>query len=536
LRSLHNRVFWIGAVALFLVLPHNRSPRTTTEELLEKVRHATGYEHLAAWGSGLWFEGGGKASGMNARFSYLIFSDGRFQMSIDARIGGTTGYDGRCGWQVDYTGMTYPLECWELEVAKLVAWTFGGYWLNPSCPLKLDLMPSQCTMFTSVISVRILGGVVEAAVYIDRRTYLPQKVTWQIYGEENSVSFRDYKQARGVTLPHHLEITEDGDVLDFRVERIAPAEPLTIDACQAFRQPPPDTDFDPATPPSVESRMSPHGLLVRAVLNEDIAAWFILDSGTSCNVIDKSLAKELRLERYGKGKAVGSSGTEDITFYQADLLSLGPLRITRPVFVEGRFGYRRNAPNQDAVVGILGFDLLARCLLEIDVGTLSVSIYRPGDYSEDGLTWEECVFCHDVPAVHCTLADNLSGLFTVDLGYAGTVLLHTPFVKTHQLLESSQLEPIQLEGIGGTVPGYRGYIDWFEIGSTRITRPVVVFSDSDRGASADRATSGTIGGGLLSQFERVVFDYSNKRIGLLYGMNRGTTLDPRCSVSSTSMD
>ena len=82
-----------------------------------------------------------------------------------------------------------------------------------------------------------------------------------------------------------------------------------------------DTYFMEGALPVVESSLGPRGLLVRAMIDENREAWFILDCGSSCNVIDKNLAKDLNLEVFGKGKAIGAGGTTDIKFYQAKQLN-----------------------------------------------------------------------------------------------------------------------------------------------------------------------------------------------------------------------
>ena len=289
---------------------------------------------------------------------------------------------------------------------------------------------------------------------------------------------------------------------------------FAVEAAGAIEPPPDDTYFNLGIPSAVPSVLTERGLLVKPNIDGRDDVWFILDTGTSCNVIDERYASDLRMERRGKGKAIGVGGTSDIAFLQGRVLTLGPVAMIDPVFVDGRYSYgNREAKYQ--VGGILGFDFLARCVVEIEVASGAVSIHKPGEYANDRAEWEEIIFATDTPAVRCEMSDGLSGIFYLDTGYSGNVNFHTGFVEQHALLDGRELTAVQLEGYGGSVDAYRTEIPWFEVGGKRFESPTVVLSTADRGTTADRVTAGTIGGGFLSQFDTLILDYPGKRIGFV---------------------
>jgi hypothetical protein len=484
------------------------------DSLVAGVRTAVGYDALRARGSGIVLDADGTATGVSSEFHYILLTDGRFRMECNSSLGWVFAFTGTEGYRVDYTGMVYPLEHWSLEVKTLTAWVVGHYWLDPDSPLDLRPVEPEARLGPLGVIARMPGGVVEAQVCVDPKTFLPQSMSWSVYGGENLLELADYGTVDGVAYPHHIRITADGDITDMRVTAISEAGESAVEAAGTVMPPPNDTYFNLETASVVPSVLTERGLLVKPNVDGCDDVWFILDTGTSCNVIDERYAKDLRMEQRGKGKAIGVGGTSDIVFLQGRVLTLGPVAIIDPVFVDGRYSYgSQKAKHQ--VGGILGFDFLARCVAEIEVASGAVTIHMPGEYENDSAEWREIIFATDTPAIRCEMSDGLSGIFYLDTGYSGNVNFHTGFVEQHGLLDGRDLRAVELEGYGGTVDAYQTEIPWFEVGGKRFGNPTVILSTADRGTTADRVTAGTIGGGFLSQFDTLILDYPGKRIGFV---------------------
>ena len=514
-------IFLLILLACGIIIGCQPSGRSDTElrdidptSLLEDVRTAVGYDALRTWRSGIVLDGAGSSSGVPSEFHYVLLFDGRFKMECNSSLGYLAAFTGTDGYRSDYTGMVYPLEHWSLEVKSLMAWFLGYNWLNPESPLELSPAGVEVRDGLLGITARMPRGVVEVHFWIDSETLLPEAMSWSIYGDENLLELTDYRSVRGVAYPHHIRLTEDGGRTEIRVAAVSEATEAAVDAVGAVLPRPNDTYFNLEIPAAVPSALTNRGLLVRPNVDGCDDVWFILDTGTSCNVIDDRYAKDLGMKQRGKGRAIGVGGTCDIVFLQGNVLTIGPVAMLGPVFVDGRFSYG-NKKVQYEVGGILGFDFLARCVVEIDVASGSVSIYMPGEYTNDSAEWNEIIFATDVPALECAMAGGLSGLFYIDTGYADNVTLHGGFVEQHDLLSGRDLEEVGLEGHGGEVSAYRTEIPWFEFGGRRFEHPSVILACADRGSTADKVTAGTVGGGLLSQFETLILDYPGKRIGFV---------------------
>lgn len=503
------------SISILLCAANTVLARDSTSEVLDQVREKIGWEESQSRGYGIQVDGSGEALGLNSKFSFHFFKDGQFRLLVDSKLGSIKGYDGRSGWQVDYTGMPYDLEYYELEVTKVMAWVIGGYWLDPDCPVNLKLLPDIANASTIRISAITHKGYVEFTIHLNRHSYLPEKLTWQIFSDENFIEFELYEQMGFFFFPQHIVRYEEGEVTDIHV--ISIKKVLEVSSSQILTPPktPLDTDFMGATSPIVESSLGAHGLLLRATVERKTDVWFFLDCGANCNTVDATLARSHGMEVLGKGITMGVGGAIDHNYFQANQITVGPLVVTNPVFVSGNHGYDSGS-NGDKLGGILGFDLLSRCLLEIDISDQSVKIYDPAKYENMDIAWHELIFVNGLPLIMCSLSTGHQGVFMLDTGFSGSVLLNTAFVRKHNLLAGRELNKTYMVGAGGGFTAFQSHIDWFEIGGNRIQEPEIVFADSEEGFSSHKLTAGLVGRGILLQFKTLVFDYPNKRIGFQY--------------------
>ena len=106
-------------------------------------------------------------------------------------------------------------------------------------------------------------------------------------------------------------------------------------------------------------------LLVRPSIDgEPIDGMMILDSGASGYVITRELADELELEAFGELYVSGVTQKVRSQFRRSRTLSLGGVTQEHPLFMELPLdGVVNGAP--DRVVGILGYDIFRRVVVEV---------------------------------------------------------------------------------------------------------------------------------------------------------------------------
>ena len=245
-------------------------------------------------------------------------------------------------------------------------------------------------------------------------------------------------------------------------------------------------------------------VFVRVSVERSRPLEFVLDSGAARMVIDRRVADELGLRRVGSGR-IGGAGAgavrvdyvRDVTLAMAGITSRRHELATadlRPL--EATVGRR--------VDGVLGYELFARLVVEIDYPGGQVTLRAPERYAYRGPGVELPI---DVerrwPFVRgeIVLDDGsvVEDRFLVDSGSSDTV--------DHPVVQGLRERRETTTGIGLGTPtrGYVGRAKAFRIGGFTIESPIVACC----GGTED--TSRLIGSGVLGRFH-VIFDYSRRRM------------------------
>jgi predicted aspartyl protease len=111
-------------------------------------------------------------------------------------------------------------------------------------------------------------------------------------------------------------------------------------------------------------------ILIDVVMN-GVKGKFILDTGAGGTAILDSFAREIGAKRFAASSIRGIGGSSPANLYRVDSISVGP-SILHNVIVTS--GLREEWKTQEGVVGLIGFDLLAGAIidLDLDAGTLRV--------------------------------------------------------------------------------------------------------------------------------------------------------------------
>ena len=124
-------------------------------------------------------------------------------------------------------------------------------------------------------------------------------------------------------------------------------------------------------------------------------------------------------------------------------------------------------------------------------------------------------FRHAVIPAEFTVAGRaaVKGNFVVDIGSAGSLVLHSPIVEAEHLPPTGQktISVLGAMGAGGKVTGRTGRIAALTIGKYRIDDPITLFSNDKAGAFSSSEQQGNIGQRILSKFE-IYLDYAHSRL------------------------
>jgi hypothetical protein len=258
---------------------------------------------------------------------------------------------------------------------------------------------------------------------------------------------------------------------------------------------------------------------VQVRVNDSDPLWFILDTGSGQgSLIDRERAIALGLkwsheeEQHmgaGEGAIIKASWTTGVDFdiHGEALLNQSAMIIpfTHVAEYEGR-----------ALDGTIGANFLSLYVVEIDYPSETIRLYKPGAYVYSGtgraIPFE---FIGGLPAIQCAIympdSEPVTGRFVVDTGTRMAILINTPFVEKHRLLETNMkfLAGTVGGGVGGESKGYVGRIDKMHLGPFMVNKPIATFSQDTSGVAATSAFDGIIGGEILRRC-KVILDYSRR--------------------------
>jgi len=485
-----------------------------TESVLEHVRRAIGHDALDQWEEGLYVGGTGEYLGLPAIFRMYFSPQGGYRSEITSRLTLIEGFDGQQGWMVDETGMPGHMELTALEQSQIIAWTTGGFWLSPDCPLIMEAQPGSQGDTAVVLSLSLPDGILEATMIIDPETYLPQRCQWTTFGQESFIEFHRYQDAGGFLFPREIPFWIEFQKISIEVHTVRPARESIGDLIHPVTQRPEDTRFHLERGPSVPLIRIPSGnLAVQPQVDGQEAGWFLLDTGAGRSVIDIGLADSLDMESIGELPAMGFGGLVTVHYRIGESLTLGPMEIERPTFLEIDLSPLREAFGMD-IAGILGYDLFMRCLVDLDVTGDSLFLYQPGAWDLSEVDWQDLIFHRNAPVLSCSFDGGHTALFDLDTGFPGMVTFNRTYAEQSGLLDELELETFTAGGVGGTVKMQSGQLGWLEIGGHRWEGVPMSVAGESQGVRADEAIAGLIGTGLLPSF-KVLIDYPNKRIALV---------------------
>ncbi len=509
-----SRVLSISFLALGLVA---LSSAQNLAEVLSSAR--TAYGGLVAAGRpGITLRGEGSILAMESTWS-LTFEGEKYIEQVSGKGAGNEwtmieAHDGTTVWRRDWSGLVLPRDLSDREEAIALAAIRSFRWLEKAGPFELSEPKPEGD--DNVLSWKMRDGMAHGKLGIDRKTHLVSFVErdtpagadrWE-FGDHREVEVGGHKVKYPFSTQRRLAGMSDTYTVKALTARAAePADPFRF-VPQALQSEVRKADA------KIESKWVPQGLvLVKPLVNGKDVGWFILDSGAGGMVIDKKAAKELGMPEFGQVAAIGVGGVEKSSWFKADSIEIGGVRLSRTPMVGLDLGLIGLALGVKCA-GIVGWDLFCRSVVELDVASRQVSVHSPNAFDGSTLKWHPLRFSDNHPIVECRFEGDRKGLFRLDTGAATTVTFHSPSVKSLKLLDGRETKQQMLGGVGGGSATQQGTLEWFEVGGKRFDKPTVTFATGDVGPLADKYTVGNVGQVFLRPF-RIVLDYAGARIAFV---------------------
>jgi hypothetical protein len=482
--------------------------------VLASMRQAVGRPLLSGRTSELIIKGTVDRAGLTSDFSVRFAPEGMFLETLAGPLPGQLGFNGKVCWSTDFSGMPEQLELHDLDRNRLWIGMRTGQWLSIS-DSGTTVALSKAKRPHDEVVLDVKQGRFKAKVHVSPDTWLLKSLESSGVEGPELWTFADHRRWGGLNVPGTVTRKQAGQTETYHVISISPAPVATAGVYDQVKTRSDDSQFDPKAPPDVPLKRAMTGhVLVRPKVNgRDIGA-FIVDTGAAGSVLDPKVLGKLDLKPLGTAAVTSVLGNEPSSIVRATSIEIGPMTVAKPFFVTMELGYIREGLKED-VFGIIGHDLLSRCVAEVTLADDSIRLFDPKTYRLGTGSWQALRFNQSVPVIAGTFEGNRKGLFRIDMGAGGpggfgNVVFHSPTVNDLHLLKKRKVTRMKM----GQNDVAMGAVDWFEVAGHRFDHPNVVFALSRQGPFADEYLEGNIGVNFLKPF-RLVLDYQNRRVAFV---------------------
>lgn len=262
-------------------------------------------------------------------------------------------------------------------------------------------------------------------------------------------------------------------------------------------------------------------VFVEASVN-GVEGFFILDTGGH-HALNYEFAQkagvelERTIEVYGAGQEQQRAyTTESFDFRLGDGFTE---QARRPLAID--LSMIRDSLKLTYLDGIIGSEIFKKYAVEIDYADTLLKMYsfRDAPFPEDAISVQFSFYKERMPVVLGEI-NGKTGRFLVDTGDRSELTLFRPYADKLRFDEDEKPGPVKLTGygVGGGIVGRELLLDKLKL----IARPYdVTFRNvftriptHVKGSYAPRVEAGSIGNGLLKTFDKVIFNYQQKRMYL----------------------
>ncbi len=346
------------------------------------------------------------------------------------------------------------------------------------------------------------------ALWIDRKTHLIDRDLEQQAEQVQVIRYSDYRWVDGIRLP--WTTTRGGDTTTDQQETVQSVEanPALADTLFALPAATPAAGPESVTVPF---RLENNQILIDVSINGAGPFEADFDSGGSL-IIPPTIVTQLALPVAGAEKITGGGeGSVVSGSSRVQSLGIGGAMVKAPRFIVLQVD---DAQPRRLLVGQ---EILSHYVVRIDFDRMTMTLTRPDAFEYRGHGAIVPFHFQDNQPEVLGAVDGIAGVFTVDTGADGSLLLIAPFARRYGL--AARYRAVIPYGGTALTATHGVYARAGEVTLSgadgrpvvRVTRPVTRISLQEGGYDANRYVSGNIEVGILKQFN-VTFDYARQRL------------------------
>ncbi len=230
--------------------------------------------------------------------------------------------------------------------------------------------------------------------------------------------------------------------------------------------------FDPASS-TMPVELTEHRIYVNAVVN-GVRGKFILDTGSSVIAFTDTFARRAGAKRVGTAGISGIGGSALANLYKVDTIAFGANTLHDVVVYTG---LDERDTSESEVAGLIGFDLLAGAIVELDLDGKTLRIMDPAKVQPDSSKGilARVDLTDGTPRVGMTVGGHVPVLATLDSGNPLHVLFSQSLVSRDRVSflsdPSSLASQLIYYGVNGNETDRCGQLQSLELGPV-VYRPV----------------------------------------------------------------
>lgn len=464
-----------------------------------------------------------RMSGLSGTAAFASeLSTGRYAQRFDIDVMGSSAevFDGRTIWSQDISGGVHPLDApFVRRRGTTDAYLARRGYFRPDRSTTFRCLGSagEDGRIVERMSVEPAGGI-PAVLSIDAQSHLLDSISERWPTTTLVTRFSDYRNVDGLILPFRIEsgtqaepengyavsvrryvLRHRSDPSDFTRPRESNAVAMLAGAAST------------TVPIEIEGRQ----LLVWASINGRSSMPFILDTGGHA-ILTTQAARSLGLRSHGAGVSGGSgAGTISLQYSQVNSVRIGDAELSRQTFLVIPYPYSfYERGDRQPLAGILGLEVFERFATRIDYGRKRLTLTPLSRYAHAGGGRALPIrFQEDMPLGE-GFADGHGGLFGIDTGNAGTVILFGSYLQSSGLLHDYPSGTrAQGRGTGGSNSGWVVTLRRFAVGGKTFDSIPAFMTQMTSGSFSSWTEAGNFGYEILSRFVPT-FDYSRETLYL----------------------
>ena len=422
------------------------------------------------------------------------------------------GFDGTTSWVENWSHIPHETSFVDGDSGILFFLVVSGLWAVTDSGLSVRQAGPRSG--DPAVLIRLNHGSLNATLTMDRTTSLPKSMSFGGPIDQEKWTFAQYRLLAGRIIPTAITHRDGPRVSEFRIQS---GKPASMDP-SIFSKPVPDakyTEYDPKVSPIVPIRRAFGYTLVRPKLNGQDCGWFLLDTGSDCLCVDPGVAERLKAKHIATDTIGGAVAELKVSIYRMRRFEIGPVAIIEPTLASVDMTSFSKALEVQ-VVGVCGYDFLARSIIDLSPGLKTMGVYPPGsNAAPDVAHWAPFRYFGQSPAIGCRFEGDRDGVFEIDTASPSNVDFTSPAVIRLKLMETRKTADDETSGVGGDAKSKTGSIAYFEMGGHKFENETVGLQSAKSGAFSNPYLDGIVGTGFLSRF-RLIFDYRRNRIGFMF--------------------